>query len=761
MRPWRRFRDLPIRRKLNAIILVTCASVLFVAAGSFVLYEAYRFRTDLLNQYTTLGGVLAANSAAAIVFRDARTGADTLTALRSDPHVVSASLTSGDGSLFAEYLREERSAAEKDRWAKEQGYDSWGAYQRFHHAAAEPYHFHRDRLDLFTPVVLDGETIGKLFVQVDLERLYGSLLGYALIVAGVLLASLFLAMLLSQNLQRVISEPILLLAERMGHVSKRRDYSIRVEKRSDDEIGAVFDGFNDMLSQIEQRDRELTRLAAALEQAPDGIAILDFEGRIHHANRAFLHLTRSTPEQVLRLSSARLYPPSLGTRSWQGVLAAARQGTPWTGRVRALRVDGSEYDEFCSVAPILDEQGQAVNALLLKRDITRELQMEERVRESQKLQALGTLAGGIAHDFNNLMSPIVAYSELLMARSEPGTKTHTRLERITSAALEASALVKQILAFSRPGSQSRQPMAVQSLVKECVKLFHMALPPNVVVECEADTDLPAVRADPSQLHQVLMNLLTNAKHAMKERGGRLLCRVDACTPTRDDVPEFPAVAGNPCVSIIVQDEGHGMSEDVRERIFEPFFSTKGLGEGTGMGLAVVRGIVEDHGGAISVESEPGRGTTFRVYLPVAGQEEVGVSPEEAADLVVGSERILLVEEDESVCEPLCEAIAMLGYRVDGVINGEQALERLAAPGARYDALVVDEQHLGGNGDGLLAGVRRLDPELAILVCGGCREDDLPEAFRQAGPIAVVPKPISPIAIGAVLRGIYPDGDEAV
>ncbi len=748
------FQKLPIRHKLNAIILVTCAAVLLLAAGSFVAYEAYRFRKDLLNQYTTLCQVLATNSAAAIVFRDAKTGEETLAALKNDPHVVHASLSSGDGSLFAEYLRDDMTVAAKDRWAVERGYDSWRAYQLHHHAKMDSYQLSADHLDLFTPVVLDDQTIGKLFVQVDMERLYSGFLGYSLIAAGVLLVSLFLAFFLSQKLQRIISEPILHLANRMRRVSAERDYSVRVEKRNEDEIGTVFDGFNDMLSQIEQRDRELTRLAAAVQQAPDGIAILDLTWRILHANRAFLDLTRCAEEHLEALDPSALYRGnSLGGHSWDDVFERAKRGEPWSGLTKALRVDGTGYDAFCSVAPIQGEHGEVVNILLIKRDVTRELQMEKRVRESQKLQALGTLAGGIAHDFNNLMSPIVAYSDMLLAQAEPGTKLHTRLERILSSAVEASALVKQILEFSRPGGKDKQTLSIQSLVKECIKLFHMATPPNITVACEIEEGVPAITADPSQMHQVLMNLLTNAKHAMKERGGRLLCRVEKRTPTLEEILEFPGVAGTPCVCIVVQDEGHGMTPDVRERIFEPFFSTKGLGEGTGMGLAVVRGIVEDHGGAISVESELDRGTTFRVYLPAGTAVEAVAGDEERQAPVAGTERVLLVEEDESIRMPLCEAIARLGYRVDGVSTVAQAAACLASADRPYDALVLDEDHLDGNGAGLADKLGRRPAELAVLVC--CREEDggWRELLGGTGPCAAVVKPISPAAIGAALRTI--------
>ena len=198
-----------------------------------------------------------------------------------------------------------------------------------------------------------------------------------------------------------------------------------------------------------------------------------------------------------------------------------------------------------------------------------------------------------------------------------------------------------------------------------------------------------------------------------------------------------------------------MSSDVRERIFEPFYSTKGLGEGTGMGLTVVRGIVEDHGGAISVESELDQGTTFRVYLPAATTVEELIVGEERPSSAAGSERILLLEDDETLREPLCAAIARLGYCVDSVTTPAQVLEQLVSVEHPYDALVLDEHHLGGNGDGLIGKLRHLASELAIVVCTRYSDGEWQKKLGEIGPHAVVLKPISPTAIGAALREIYP------
>jgi PAS domain S-box-containing protein len=569
---------------------------------------------------------------------------------------------------------------------------------------------------------------------------------------GAAVLCLVVSLAVSLALSRALSRGIQVLIEGTRRFAGG-DCTHRLPVTDRDELGRLAGAFNTMAGDLEARNTELLRLEAALQQASDGIAIAEPSGFVRFANPAFHRLTGWDPATAPTRSLASLYPDEPSASEWVAGWGRAADGEVWSGRLHASRGE-DRYEEFCTLSPIKDPFGRLAHVLVMKRDISREIQIEERVRESQRMQALGTLVGGVAHDFNNLLNPILVYSEMLLAKAEPESKDHVRLQRISDAAAEASALVRQILAFSRPGEESKQPLQLGPLVKDVVKVFVVGLPPGIRVELDVDAELPPVLADPTNVHQVLMNLLTNAKHAMA-RGGRLLCRLDSRIPDAGEVSGNPALVDRACVCLTVQDEGHGMLSEVRERIFEPFFSTKGLGEGTGMGLAVVRGIVEDHGGAIAVESEVGRGTTFRVFLPVAAP---AAPAETAAELpavqVCGTEQLLLVERSDEVREALRHATGLLGYRVEAAPDVDHALRVVRERAESFDAVIVDEAQVEVRNGSAIRRLRAAAPGLRILAACTHADRDARDRLCAAGADGTVEKPLSPQAIGLAVRNIY-------
>jgi PAS domain S-box-containing protein len=288
---------------------------------------------------------------------------------------------------------------------------------------------------------------------------------------------------------------------------------------------------------------------------------------------------------------------------------------------RLVDVESHETDQQGNAKIFLNnmvgtvENGRLVRTWGSQRDVTERKRLEERLLQTQKMAAIGTLAGGIAHDFNNILAAILGYTELALYDTVPQSTQHDYLHEVLSASKRARDLVQQVLTFSRQTRQQHQPVHLQQLIKDSLMMLRASLPATIQVQQQLDEHIGPVMADSTQMHQVLMNLCTNAKYAMRETGGRLVVRLEAVDINASAAAMHPGLHPGPYAMISVHDTGHGITSEVQERIFEPFFTTKGVGEGTGMGLAVVHGIIADHGGVIAVDSTPGLGTTFRVYLP--------------------------------------------------------------------------------------------------------------------------------------------------
>jgi signal transduction histidine kinase len=337
--------------------------------------------------------------------------------------------------------------------------------------------------------------------------------------------------------------------------------------------------------------------------------------------------------------------------------------------------------------------------------------MEQRLRPAHHWQALGTLAGGIAHDFNNMLAAIMGYTELAALEFPPSSPTHTALHHALAAVHRAKDLVPQILLFSRQQPAGRAPLVLTSLLQEAVTFLRASLPATIELHLHlADTAGP-VLADATQIHQVVMNLCTNAGYAMRETGGTLDMHLDGVEVDPAVAAPPPALPPGPYVRVTVRDTGPGMSPAVLARLFEPSFTTKAVGEGSGMGLAVVHGIVASHGGAVTVQSTPGQGATFTVYLPRLAQA-LAVPPAPAQiPLPRGHERILLVDDEASVAEMGQRLLTRLGYEVVAYTSSREALDAFRGAPEGFDLLITDHTMPQMTGEALARAVRQIRPDL--------------------------------------------------
>ena len=382
---------------------------------------------------------------------------------------------------------------------------------------------------------------------------------------------------------------------------------------------------------------------------------------------------------------------------------------------------------------------------------TEKKKLEKQLRQAQKMEAVGTLAGGIAHDFNNILSAVIGFTEMALEDAAPESFLRRNMEQVLQAGMRAKHLVQQILAFSRQSDQELRPVQLKKIVVEACELLRASLPSTIAIRTRFRSNAFTM-SDPTQMHQVLMNLCTNAGHAMRAHGGTLsivLDETDDLGPWRAQHPELNAEA---YVRLTVNDTGHGISEQLIDRIFDPFFTTKEHTEGTGMGLAVAHGIVKSHKGVIAVDSQPGQGTTFTILLPQIMHPEIG-RRQNSGNLQTGSESILFVDDEAMLVDLSTQLLKRLGYSVTACTSSLEALTRFRAAPTDFDLIITDMTMPQMTGKELAAEMLKIRPGLPIILCTGFSEIITEEAAKQAGIQAFIMKPIIMKELADTIRQI--------
>jgi signal transduction histidine kinase/CheY-like chemotaxis protein len=375
-------------------------------------------------------------------------------------------------------------------------------------------------------------------------------------------------------------------------------------------------------------------------------------------------------------------------------------------------------------------------------------QSERQLQQVMKLQAIGTLAGGIAHDFNNILFPIVGYTELTMDEVPDGGQAQQNLKEVLKAANRAKELVQQILTFSRQSCHERRPLKVQFLIKEALKLLRATIPSSIEIKSRVDEDCGHIKGDPTQIHQVIMNLCTNAYHAMQETGGTLEVELKEVDISYEKSVER---VGN--LELTVKDAGHGMYPEVLERIFEPYYTTKAQGKGTGLGLSVIHGIIKNYGGDISVSSRPGKGTTFTVYIPIIDDIDIETEKVETVTAGKGDERILLIDDEKQIIDIEQQILERLGYKVTPKTDSQEALEEFAALPERFDLVITDMTMPKMTGDQLARRIMDIKPDIPVILCTGFNETITEEKALAMGIDKFVMKPIEKDELANTIRSV--------
>jgi PAS domain S-box-containing protein len=549
----------------------------------------------------------------------------------------------------------------------------------------------------------------------------------------------------------------------------------------------------------EEALRDSERLYRAIGESLDyGVWVCAPDGRNIYASKSFLEMVGINQEQCSNFGWGDVLHPDDAESIIASWKECVETGGTWDIEHRFLGVDGKWHPVLARGVPVKNEHGEIIYWAGINLDISRikqaeealqrilnslELRVQERTTElskayeelqyeveerrkteaqllhSQKMEAMGTLAGGIAHDFNNILAAIIGFSEMVEEDLPPESPSIPQIQRVLSAASRGRELVRQILAFSRKTEIARTPLSLLSLVQETVQLLRASLPTTIEIKLSTKAARDTVLASPTELQQILMNLATNASFAMMETGGILgisITNVDF----EPDSPIFDAdIEPGQYVQLVVTDTGSGMAPDVMKRIFEPFFTTREVGEGTGLGLAVVYGIVKSLHGTITVESELGVGSVFRVFLPKVATE---AQPESAKTVEIpkGKERVLFIDDEELLVEWGQALLERLGYEVTALTDSAEAFDIFSSDPSRFDLVIADQTMPHMTGLNLARELLKIRPNIPIILCTGHSDAVTPHTLKEAGVREFMMKPLAKRELSQAVRRVLEAKPEA-
>jgi PAS domain S-box-containing protein len=534
------------------------------------------------------------------------------------------------------------------------------------------------------------------------------------------------------------------LVDRSGAI---KDVIIQVNRLSGTEksIASIMDITSRKRTEEALKESE-EKYRSIIESIDEGYYEANMAGKITFINESMGKILGLSRERLLGLNARQLFDRNDTRIIYKLFSEVYRSKASRTYSGQITKKNGQSIQLEASVNLILDESNRPTGYRGIIRDVTarqaaeaEKRKLETQLQQAQKMEAIGTLAGGIAHDFNNILSAILGYTELSLGDVTPGTLLHNNLLRILSAGERAKDLVRQILTFSRQAEHELLPIQIKPIIKEALKLLRASLPTTIDIQQDIQSD-STVLADPTQIHQILMNLCTNASHAMQELGGTLQVSLHNVYLDEDFAANHPDIVPGEYLRLAVIDNGHGMDAAVMERIFDPFFTTKERGKGTGMGLAVVHGIVKTHHGTVTVTSKPGKGSIFSTYIPVIEGKPESVS-EKMDPIPTGTERILFVDDEHFQEDLGRRMLERLGYEVTTCGDGRQALFLFRSKPDDFDLVITDMTMPIMTGDVLTREIMTIRPEIPIIICTGYSERITEEKALAMGAKGFVMKPI--------------------
>ena len=499
---------------------------------------------------------------------------------------------------------------------------------------------------------------------------------------------------------------------------------------------------------------ERALLRTLVDALPDVVFIKDTAGRFTMGNAAAMKYLGLSQDDLVGKTVFDLFPRELA-QTYHADDQCALRGEPVLNReARGLDLDGKARWYLTIKVPLRSPAGEIIGLVGMNRDITDHKNADALVRRTQKMQALGTLAGGIAHDFNNILLAITGNVSLAIADLAPDHPAQASLSEIAKAGARAADLVRRILAFSRPQEARLDTMRLEPVIDEAIKLLRSTLPAMTEIKCAFVDNVPAVSADASQIHQIMVNLITNAAHAIGGGVGLIEIRLEAVSVSADLLHASIDLREGFYARLAISDDGAGMDQATLERIFEPFFTTKPAGQGTGLGLSVVHGIMRGHGGAVTVYSQPGKGTTFHLYFPAAATE-THVEPRQKRDLLPArGERVLYVDDETALVHLATRALERLGYRVSGYSEAAAALHDFQTDPQAFDVVVTDLSMPGMSGFELARAILAIRSDVPLVMTSGYVNPRDEDTARSIGVLAMILKPNTVEELGQVLDNLF-------
>lgn len=633
----------------------------------------------------------------------------------------------------------------------------------------------REGVDRFT--FLDGEDyIGSTYlipaagwitlIARPVDEVYHQVYTTIIYLASGLIGSIIFIFIFAVYRARRLARPLINLSGHARTIAKG-NYDLSLLPVTEyAEINELIYSIKLMTESIKGREKLLIESEQMFREVVEGtdnlIIRTDSEGRLTFVNHAGYKIFGVEPDELIGRSFFDfIYPEDMGEirrnfLQWQQ--ANGDDGVAFEGRL--VDLEGDVHYLLWSVNFHYEEAGSLIEACFVASDISERLKAEEEKEKAeeqflqvQKMEAIGTLAGGVAHDFNNILSAIIGYLELAKTKIPPESSANNDLDEVFKASQRATDLVRQILTFSRKTKTDKKAVKLNLLVKEAIKLLRASIPTTIEIRRDILAECPNVVADPSQIHQILMNLCTNAYHAMRGSSGILSVSLQKVKLGSDDhLMEHSLVPGD-YLLLEISDTGQGISPESLTKIFEPYFTTKKIDEGTGLGLSVVHGIVKDHNGHITVYSEVGKGTTFRVYLPVEYEHEEIESQETVEEVSGGSERIIFVDDEKVLVRLGDKLLSNLGYEVAAFNNSAEAFQAFRETPENYDLIITDMTMPGMTGAELARKVKAIRSDVPIIICTGFIEDLDENSMTEMGIDAYLAKPVGRQELADTIRKV--------